>query len=256
MEIRFLGAHNRETRTTSCICFLIDKTLAIDAGGMTSNLSIPAQKTLEAILITHQHYDHIRDIPGLALNLSIQGGSVQVYSTDDVLAAIEAHLLNGKVYPKFQELPAAKPTISLKVIKPYKSEMIDGHKVLPIPVNHGDITVGYQVSDKHGNNIFYTADTGPGLSECWKHISPQLLIVDVTLPNAYEEFARETGHLTPNLLKQELIIFRELKGYLPRVIAVHMDTGLEQEIEEEISAVARDLDISITMAHEGMQIQV
>jgi len=256
MEIRILGAHNRETQTTSCICFLIDKTLAIDAGSITSNLSISAQKTLDAILLTHQHYDHIRDIPGLALNLALQGGNIQIYSTDDVRATIETHLLNDKVYPKFHELPAVEPTISLNVIKPYESKMIDGHKILPVPVNHGDTTVGYQVSDEQGKKIFYTADTGPGLSECWKHISPQLLIVDVTLPNAYEEFAKETGHLTPNLLKQELIIFQELKGYLPQVIAVHMDTGLEQEIEEEISAVAKALGISITMAQEGMQIHI
>jgi ribonuclease BN (tRNA processing enzyme) len=256
MEIRILGAHNRETQSTSCICFLIDNTLAIDAGGITSNLSIPAQKTLEAILLTHQHYDHIRDIPGLALNLILQDSSIQVYSTDEVCATIEAHLLNGKVFPKFQELPPAKPTVGLNVIKPYESEMIDGHKVLPVPVNHGDTTVGYEVSDKQGKSIFYTADTGPGLSECWKHISPQLLIVDVTLPNAYEEFAKETGHLTPNLLKQELISFREIKGYLPQVIAVHMDTGLEQEIKEEISDVARALDISIVVAQEGMQIHI
>jgi ribonuclease BN (tRNA processing enzyme) len=256
MEIRILGAHNRETQTTSCICFLIDNTLAIDAGGITSNLSISDQKTLDAILLTHQHYDHIRDIPGLALNLALQGESIQVYSTDDVRATIETHLLNGKVYPRFQELPAVKPTVSFSVIRPYEPEMIDGHKILPIPVNHGDTTVGYQISDNQGKKMFYTADTGPDLSECWKHISPQLLIVDVTLPDAYEEFARETGHLTPNLLKQELIAFQELKGYLPQVIAVHMDTSLEQEIKEELSTVGRALGISIAIAREGMQIQI
>ena len=86
MEIRILGAHNRETQTTRSICFLIDNTLAIDAGSITSSLSISDQKTLEAILITHQHYDHIRDIPGLALNLAVQGSSIQVYATDDVRA--------------------------------------------------------------------------------------------------------------------------------------------------------------------------
>jgi ribonuclease BN (tRNA processing enzyme) len=256
MDIRILGAHNSESQTTSCICFIIDNTLAIDAGGLTSNLSISEQQKLIAILLTHQHYDHIRDIPGIALNLSLRGASIEVYSTANVCATIETHLLNGQVYPRFQELPVTKPTVSLNVIKPYEPQMVDGHGILALPVKHFDNTVGYQVSDNQGKTVFYTADTGPGLSDCWKHVSPQLLIIDVTLPNAYEEFARETGHLTPNLLKQELIIFQEHKGYLPQVIAVHMDTGFEQKIKEEVAAVAEALNISITMAQEGMQIHI
>lgn len=256
MDIRILGAHNCESQTTSCICFLIDGTLAIDAGGLTSNLSISDQQKLTAILLTHQHYDHIRDIPGIALTLSLRGDSIKVYSTANVCATIETHLLNGKVYPEFQKLPVTKPTVSLNIIKPYEPQLVDGHGILAVPVKHFNGTVGYQVSDKQGKAIFYTADTGPGLSDCWQHISPQLLIIDVTLPNVYEEFARETGHLTPNLLKQELIIFQEHKGYLPQVVAVHMDTGFEPKIKGEIAAVAEALHISITMAQEGMQLHI
>jgi len=256
MNIRILGAHNCESQTTSCVCFLIDNALAIDAGSLTSNLSIVEQQNLKAILLTHQHYDHIRDIPGIALNLSLWGASIEVYATADVCATIKTHLLNGKVYPKFQNLPTKKPTVSLRVIKPYKTQMIDGHSIMAIPVNHFETTVGYQVSDNLGKTIFYTADTGPGLSECWKRIYPQLLIIDVTKPNVYEEFTKETGHLTPNLLKRELINFQEIKGYLPQVIAVHMDTGLEHQIKEEIAAVAEALNISITVAQEGMELHI
>jgi phosphoribosyl 1,2-cyclic phosphodiesterase len=256
MNIRILGAHNRESQTASCICFLIDDTLSIDAGGLTSNLSISEQKQLNSIILTHQHYDHIRDIPAIALNLSLLGASIEVYATANVCATIKAHLLNGEVYPKFQELPEPKPTVSFNDITPYVPQTIDGHEILAIPVNHLSTTVGYQVSDKQGGTIFYTADTGPGLSDCWKNISPHLLFVDVTMPNVYEEFARETGHLTPNLLGQELIAFRECKGYLPDVIAVHMDVGLEPKIKEEIAAVAEELNISITVAQEGMQLHV
>ncbi len=256
MDIRILGAHNCESQTTSCVCFIVDNTLAIDAGGLTSNLTIKEQQELNAILLTHQHYDHIRDIPGIALNLSLRNGSIAVYATVDVCAVIETHLLNGKVYPKFQELPDMMPTIRFNVIKPYEPQMVDGHEILAIPVNHFETTVGYQVSDKENKTIFYTADTGPALADCWKHVSPQLLIIDVTLPNLYEDFARKTGHLTPNLLEQELVIFQEQKGYLPQIVAVHMDTGLEPTIKEEIAVVAENLDNPITIANEGMRIHI
>jgi len=256
MNIRILGAHNCESQATRFVCLLIDDTLAIDAGGLTSNLSISEQQKLKAILLTHQHYDHIRDVPAIALNLSLQGAGIEVYCTPEVRDIIETHILNGKVYPKFQELPEAKPTVSFNLITPYEPESIHGYEILAIPVNHGLTTVGYQVSNSEGKAMFYTADTGPGLLDCWQYLCPQLLIVDVTVPNSYEEFATNTGHLTPSLLNEELIKFRELKGYLPRIIVVHMDPTLEKEIEEEVAVVAESLNTLITVAHEGMQLHI
>jgi len=256
MDIKILGAHNSETETTGCICLLINDTLAIDAGSLTSTLSISNQQKIEAILLSHQHYDHIRDVPAIALNLSHHGSSIDVYATPEVSAVIETHLLNGIVYPKFHELPQAKPTVQFKLITPYETFRFNGYQILAVPVNHGDTTVGYQVSDAEGKSMFYTADTGPELLDCWQHVSPQLLIADVTVPNRYGEFARRTGHLTPRLLGEELAIFRELKGYLPQVIAVHMDATLEQEIKNEIVAVAETLHTSISVAHEGMKVHI
>jgi len=256
MNIRILGAHNCESQTTRCACLLIDSTLAIDAGGLTSNLTISDQHKLKAILLTHQHYDHIRDIPGLALNLFRQGASIELYSTPDVGDTIKANLFNGQIYPKFHELPQAKPTLIFNMIVPYRRERIDGHDILAIPMNHESSTVGYQVSNGDGKAVFYTSDTGPGLSGCWEHVSPQMLIIDVTVPNDYEEFARETGHLTPGLLGEELAKFMELKGYLPQIVITHMDPALEEEIETEVAEVAEALNTSITIAREGMELHI
>jgi phosphoribosyl 1,2-cyclic phosphodiesterase len=256
MDIRILGAHNCESLTTSCVCFLVDGTLAIDAGALTSTLSIQEQQKIDAVVLTHEHYDHIRDIPGLALNLFRRGGSIRIYSTATVRDIIEDHLLNGKIYPEFQKIPVSKPTVSFNLITPFESQKINGHNILPIPVNHFGTTVGYQISDTSGKTIFYTADTGPELAACWSHISPQLLIVDVTLPNDFEEFARQTSHLTPNLLEQELICFRKYRGYLPRVIAVHMDTTHEPEIRRELAALGEKLAVTITVAQENMLLQI
>ena len=133
---------------------------------------------------------------------------------------------------------------------------IEGYGVLAVPVNHPIPIVGYQVTSPDGKSVFYTADTGPGLADCWQRISPHLLIAEVTAPNRYEDFARESGHLTPSLLKQELISFRELKGYLPEVVVVHMDPRLEREIEAEIATVAATLNSAINLAYEGMQLRL
>ena len=256
MNIRILGAHNCESVTTKFVCLLIDDTLALDAGGLTSSLSISEQKELKAILLTHQHYDHIRDVPAIAVNLCLQGASIEVYCPPAVCASIEKHIFNDRIYPKFQELPKEKPTVRFTLITPYEPASIDGYEILAIPVNHGSTTVGYQVTSPEGKTMFYTADTGPGISDCWQYLSPRLLIVDVTVPDRYEKFAINTGHLTPGLLYTELIKFRELKGYLPQVIAVHMNPALEQEIKEEVAGVAESLNTIITVAHGGMQLNM
>jgi ribonuclease BN (tRNA processing enzyme) len=256
MNIRILGAHNVESKRTRCVSLIIDDTLAIDAGGLTSGLSILEQNRLKTALLTHQHYDHIRDIPTLALNLSTNGNGINVYSTPSARKAIETHLLNGTLYPKFQEATEAKPAINFKSVEPYKPQMIEAYEILAVPVKHADSTVGYQVTDSEGRAIFYTADTGPGLYDCWQYLSPQLLVVDVTVPNRFEEFARKTGHLTPALLHTELASFQELKGYLPKVVAVHMNPALEQEIREEVGIIARALGGEITLACEGMRLHL
>ncbi len=42
MNIRVLGAHNTESRTTRYMSLLVDGILALDAGGLTSSLSFNA----------------------------------------------------------------------------------------------------------------------------------------------------------------------------------------------------------------------
>ena len=255
MNIQVLGAHNCESKDTKYISLLIDDTLAIDAGCLTSSLSFEAQQRLKAVFITHQHYDHIRDIPVIAMNFFLHDATISIYSTLAVHNALSTYLLNGKLYPRFLELPEGNPTIKFTIIEPYRVEQIEGYSILAVPVNHADPTVGYQVTSSEGKSVFYTADTGPGL-DCWQHISPDLLITEITVPNRYEEFAKESGHLTPSLLKQELISFRELKSYLPPVVVVHMTPRLEKEIETEIATVATTLNSPITLAYEGMRLHL
>jgi hypothetical protein len=241
LEIRVLGAHSSESLDTCCSCFIIDNSLAVEAGALASRLSMDEQQA-------------IKDIPSIALNFFRSDKCFDLYSTSQVCDILQAHLLNNVVYPEFQKIPEKKPTINLIEVEPYGLQWIDGHSILPIPVKHAVPTVGYEITDKLGNAFFYTGDTGPGLAECWEHISPQLLIIDVTLPDSCEQFACKTGHLTPCLLEKELISFREIKGYLPDILAIHMDIARQGDIQEQLATVAKNLDANINIASEGMRL--
>jgi ribonuclease BN (tRNA processing enzyme) len=256
MKIKVLGAHNSESRITRQTSLLIDSVLALDAGGLTSSLPFRDQLKIKAVLLTHAHYDHIRDIPALAMNLYLRRKAVSVYTHQDVFEKLKKHFLNGEVYAEFYQRPADNPVLKMHILKAYEEATVEGYGVLPLPVTHAVPAMGYQIASADGKTVFYTGDTGSNPAEIWKRVSPQVLFIEVTAPNSYEESMKRTGHLTPNLLKQELIRFRELKGYLPLVIPIHISPVNESEIKAEISEAAGQLGASIQLAHEGMQILI
>lgn len=256
MKIKFLGAHNTESQSSRLSGLLIDDILALDAGGLTSSLTLSQQLKIRALLVTHQHYDHIRDIPLIAMNFFLSGDAIDIYSIAAVRDALSAHLLNGSLYPKFLEKPEGNATIRFHELELYKEVPVEGYSVLPLPVKHSVPAAGYQITAADGKKVFYTGDAGPGLADCWQYISPQLLIVEVTVPDRFEEYGRESLHFTPGLLKQELIEFKKAKGYLPEVISVHMNPGLEPEITAELARVAGELGNPITPAYEGRQLSL
>ena len=256
MKIRILGAHKIETKETRCTCLLIDDILAIDAGALTSRLSLKAQQRLKALLLTHRHYDHIKDIPALGMNFFLLGKTLEIYTIRSVYEALSRYLLDGVLYPDFRKEPPGKPALKFNFVAPGREVTIEGYKVLPVKVNHAAPTVGFQVTSSSGQKLFYTSDTGPGLAECWRQVSPDLLIIEVTYTNGCYDLAMKAGHLTPSMLRKELESFRRIKGYLPRIVTVHADPLEEKVLAAEIAGVAGALKTEIQPGREGMRIEL
>ena len=256
MEITILGAHNTESENTGLTSLLIDGVLAIDAGALTSSLSFEAQFKLKAILLTHQHYDHVRDIPAIAINYYLREKTLAVYTTPYVSRCLTANLFNNETYPDFTQIPAGRPALEINLLEPGETAEILSYHVLPVRVNHSSFTVGYQITSVDGKTVFFTSDTGPGLTEVWRQVSPELLITETTTSDSYEDAAAETGHLTPSLLENELQSLFKIHGYLPEIVLVHMNPTEEKKIEEEITEVAVRLGASIQLGHEGMQLHI
>ncbi len=251
MKIEFLGAHNTESQNTRLAGLLVDSVLALDAGSLTSSLSFEKQLALKAVLITHQHYDHIRDLPLLGMTFYLNSAALDVYATAPVVEAVSESLFGGSIYQDFTEEPPDKPAIRLHMIKPDEEFKLAGYSITPLPVAHSVPSVGYRIVSADGKELFYVGDSGPGLAGCWQYASPQLLVIEVTATNKYEDFGRRKHHMTPDLLREELLDFRKIKGYLPQVVAVHMYPPLEEEIKTELAAAADELGNSIDTAYEG-----
>jgi ribonuclease BN (tRNA processing enzyme) len=256
VELQILGAHLAEVKGARLTSLLIDGTLVVDAGGLTSALSLPEQKKIETVLLTHHHFDHTRDLITLAANAGYYWRKqLVVYALRYTLDVVTGGLLNGELYTNFLEYPSEeKPTLILEAIEPYSRKNIAGYDVLALPVKHSAPAVGYQITSSDGKSLFYTGDTTVGVSECWQHISPQLLITEVAGPNRYADWLKKAGHLCAKFLKEELIQFRGIKGYLPRVITIHIGNPYEQEIKEEVAEVAQELKADISLGYEDMKV--
>ena len=84
---------------------------------------------------------------------------------------------------------------------------------------------------------------------------PDPIFLEVTFGSKAANLAKLTGHLTPELLKDEII--EVMKHNLPilRLFAVHMNPSHEEEIAEELVRVSSDLGVGITIAKEGMIVE-
>jgi len=248
MQIRILGARQGESRSDRFTSILVDGILALDAGGLTSTLTVAEQAGIHSVLLTHQHFDHVKDLGALGFNL-FGRGQVRIHCTSEVRAALEATVLSDRIWIDFFVRPTPEaPTFVHDPVEPDRAFALASYRVRPVPVWHTVPTLGYEITSATGATFLYTGDNGPGSGAAWATTAPELLITEVTYPNAEGGLAAQSGHLSPALLAEELRAFRAVRGYLPRVLVVHVNPYHEAQITAEVSAVASDLSADIRVA--------
>lgn len=254
MRVRVLGAHQLETRDARLTSFLLDGALVVDAGSITSGLTLEEQESVEGILITHHHFDHCRDL--LTLGLNTRGSTTDVYACSEVLESISANLVNGAIYPDHTRSPVDCPSLRFNSLEPGEENRVGGYSVFPVRVPHGPPTYGFQVTGPDGRRFFYSGDTGPGFGEGWGVLSPDVAFIETSYPDRMEADAKARGHLTPSLLAADLDRIGQDFGKLPLVWAVHFNPRYEEEIKEDLEAASRGLGIEIRAAYEGLELEV
>jgi ribonuclease BN (tRNA processing enzyme) len=254
MQVHILGAHQGESREMRFMSILIDGKLAIDAGGLTSALSIEEQLGIEAVLITHQHYDHIKDLPVLAHNIW-ETKSLEIYATYNTRQMLERHLFNDEIWPSMRKDASGYHRIIYHSVEPDRQFSLLGYKILAVSMPHSVPTVGYRV-EKNGKSMFYTADTRGDGNPVWSSTRPDLLIIETTSSNRSDAEAARFHHMTPLSLAQELRAFHDQQGYYPRTVCVHINPKHDAEIREELARLSEELNADISAAHEGMVIEL
>ena len=233
MKIRVLGCDGGQLPGFSPVSFFINNELILDAGTITSALSLKEQHKIQNILITHGHLDHIKDICFLGENLFLSGSyeTIPIYSSEAILSDITRNIFNGIIWPNLSKIPSRKPLFTLRSIK--KILRLNGLSVQAVSVDHSHAALGYIISDQKSSVIF-SGDTGP-THQLWKEANQlknlKAVFIELSFPSALADLGWQTRHLSVPTLLREL---SKIKNQHIPIYLYHLKPVYFQKIKAEI----------------------
>lgn len=251
MQLRILGCHGGETPKHRTSSFLLGDSLAVDAGAITSGLSLREQERIQSVLVSHPHMDHIRDLATLADNRCQQGGStLDIVGIPATIAALKTHFFNDVIWPDFTKIDAKDgPTVRFVEVQPNEQTDVDGYEVTPVLVNHTVDTSAFIIRQS-GQSIVYGGDTGP-TKALWDRINSlddlQAVMMEVSFPNDEAQLAHDSKHLTPESLGAELDKLTH-SDELP-ILLYHIKPTFEQRVLRELASL-QGRNLQILQLHE------
>ena len=243
MKLRVLGCFGGSVKGRYMSTYLLNDSIALDAGSLTQALTLEEQTRVRHVIVTHSHLDHNCALAFFADNIygCIDSAAV-VYGTATVLAALRQHMFNDVLWPDFSRLPNDhSPTLRFQEIEEEKPFTIEGLTFTPIPVNHITPTVGFLIEDKK-SAIIYTSDTGP-THRVWEVASQRknvkAIITEASFPNEEEERAEVSGHMTPQLLQRDLAKAKRRV----RILVTHVKPSHRSRIARQLRALGGRIEL-------------
>ena len=219
MIIRILGCHGSELITSDpggtphecrACGFLVNDSCMVDAGSITSCLRDSEQQKIRDVLLSHAHFDHIKGLPLLADNMvgKTRGKPINVWGLPEVLVVVRRHIFNGEIYPDFTRLPTVSDApLVFQPLHDEKPVQLESVEVMSVQVNHTVPAVGFLVRDQ--NTAFvYSGDTAE-TQRIWEVAKQERRLraafIETSFPNDLKSVAKVSGHLTPDLLRREIM---------------------------------------------------
>ncbi len=238
MRLRVLGCSGGELPGHRTTCFLVDEVMAVDAGALTATLSLEELLKVDDIVLTHSHFDHVKDVPLMAdLLVGRRRRPFVVHASNACAKTLRESVFNNLLWPDFTRIPSAKhPVMVIKPFDPARRFKVGKYTFRPVPVCHPVESVGFVIQDGR-TCIGVSGDTGP-TTGFWHRVNAtkdvKALLVEMSFPNKLQDLADVSGHLTPNSLALEL-------GKLERngmpVLLYHLKPAYVAELRRDLASL-------------------
>jgi ribonuclease BN (tRNA processing enzyme) len=238
MDVELLPSSVPVSDSQFLVSFVINGTVAIDAGSLGLLADLDRQQRVRHVFLTHEHLDHVATLPIFLENVYEPGREcVEVLAASDVLDFVHRDIFNGRIWPDFFALSAGDDRfVRGTPLEPGRTVERAGLQITPLPVSHAVDTLGYLVDDGRVA-VAFPSDTGP-TDALWRHLAaaPRLdaVFLEVSFPNSMADLAAVTGHHCPATFAAEI-------GKLARPvrwIVVHRKPRFATEIARELAALA------------------
>jgi cAMP phosphodiesterase len=219
-------------------CFVIDDTVAIDAGSLAMASEDAHRESLRDIVLSHAHLDHIAGLPLFLDDLfATLTGPIRVHATRQVIDVLERDVFNWSIYPKFSELENEYgPVMEYLEFEAGKEISVRHLKLIPISVNHKVPSCGFLINDE-ASAVGLTGDTAE-MGGFWDAVSNldglSALLIECAFPNELSGLAAASHHLTPSRLAAELRKFG--RSDCP-VFLINMKPMYRERILEQIEGL-------------------
>jgi cAMP phosphodiesterase len=222
-------------------CFVIDDRVTIDAGSIGIALSDAQQASVRDVIVTHPHMDHIASLPIFVDDLFGElREPVRIHATSEVIDLLKADVFNDTVYPKFDLLKNAHGHVMEYVPFEVGREFRVAHLTCTaVSVNHIVPTIGLLISDG-ATTVAFSSDTAE-TEEFWQLVNRakklHALFIEASFPDAMEELAKASKHLTPASLRHELT---KLNHNGMDILAVHLKPAYREKVADELNQLKID----------------
>ena len=235
MRLQVLGCHGGELPACRSTCFLVDGVLALDAGALTRSLQLEDLCRVDHILLSHSHFDHVKDLPLLAdLVVGRRDGPVTIWGSQECITALRENMFNNHLWPDFTRIPTQRnPVLRLKSFRAGAKIKVGPYTVQTIPVHHPVESCGFVISNGKAS-LGMSGDTGP-TDLLWKHLNRaqnlKAVLLETSFPNALQQLADISGHLTPQTLESELGKFNDNGA---KVLLYHLKPAFVAQLKAEV----------------------
>lgn len=206
-------AHDPRNERTRCSAWIQSDScsLLIDVGPEFRIQSIRSGiRSVDHVLITHEHMDHIGGIDDLRMYNYLRKDSIPVYTTESAVSSIEQrfdYLFGENKYPGSTSLDLKVMTAAME---------LDGIQITPLPVKHGSLDIlGFRI-----NSIAYLTD----VKEVPESTLELIKDCELVILSALRWEPEHPTHLT---IPQAVDIINDLG--VPKAYLIHMNSFVDHE---------------------------